>query len=72
VTLFVEFSLNDDEGLSMAGEPSDLCLVHQEHFTDEAIEVRDPLVRRGVRPYHWVIVGLSSWIPIDLHDLRAR
>jgi hypothetical protein len=28
VTLFVEFSLNDDEGLSMAGEPSDLYLVH--------------------------------------------
>jgi hypothetical protein len=28
VTLFVEFSLNDGEGLSMVGEPSDLCLVH--------------------------------------------
>jgi hypothetical protein len=52
VTLFVKFSLNDGEGLSAARELSSLRLIHREHLTDVAIEVRDPLVRQGVGPYH--------------------
>jgi hypothetical protein len=35
LTLLVKFSLDDDEGLSAACEPSSLRLIHREHLTDE-------------------------------------
>jgi hypothetical protein len=47
VTLLVEFSLNDDKGLSVACKPSGLCLIRRDHHMDEAIEVRDPPVKQG-------------------------
>jgi hypothetical protein len=72
VTLFVKFSLDDDERLSMVLESSGLYLIRQEQLMDEAIEVRDPSVRQGVRPYRWVLVGLPHWILVDLHDLGVR
>jgi hypothetical protein len=69
VTLLVKFSLDDDEGLCMVHDPLGLRLIHRELLIDEAIEVGDPLVRQGVKPYRWVLVGLSHWVFIDLHDL---
>jgi hypothetical protein len=58
VTLLVKLSLEDNEGLSMVREPLGLRLIRQEHLTDEAIKVRGPLVKRGVRPCRWVLVRL--------------
>jgi hypothetical protein len=45
VTLLVEFSLNDDKGLSAMRKPLGLCLVYWEQLADEVIEVREPLVK---------------------------
>jgi hypothetical protein len=72
VTLFVKFSLDDDERLSVARESSGLYLIRRERLTDEAIEERDPSVRQGVGPCRWVLVGLPHWILVDLHDLGVR
>jgi hypothetical protein len=72
VTLFVKFFLDDDKRLSTVHEPSGLRLIRWEHLMDEAIEVRDPLVRQEVGPCRLVLVGLPNWMSIDLHDLRVR
>jgi hypothetical protein len=45
VTLIVKLSLDGEEGLSMAREPSSFRLIRWEHLTDEAIEVRGPPIR---------------------------
>jgi hypothetical protein len=44
VTLLIEFSLDDDKGLSLARKPLGLYPVHREHLADDVIEVRDSLV----------------------------
>jgi hypothetical protein len=55
----------------MARKPSGLHLVGREYLLDEAVEIRDPLVRQGVRPYRWIVIGFCLWILIDFHDLRV-
>jgi hypothetical protein len=48
VTLLVEFSLNDDKGLSAAHKPSGLHFICLEDLTDEAIEIGNRLVGQMV------------------------
>jgi hypothetical protein len=64
VTLLVEFSLNDDKGLSMAHKPSGLHFICPEDLTNEAIKIGNHPVGQ--------MVGLCYWVLINLHDLRVR
>ena len=44
VALLVELLLDNDERLGSACYPPGLHLIHREHFTENPIEVRGPLV----------------------------
>jgi hypothetical protein len=50
VTPLVELPFDDDEGLSMACEPSGLRLVSRECLAEEVVEIRHTPVSRRVRP----------------------
>jgi hypothetical protein len=63
VASLVELPLNNGERLSTARKPLGLYFIDQEHFTEEAVEVRYPLVEQRVRLCHWVFV--------KLHDLEV-
>jgi hypothetical protein len=52
MTLSIEFSLNDDEGLSAPREPLSLHLIGCEHLTDEVIEVRYSPIGQRIRLCH--------------------
>jgi hypothetical protein len=62
-TLFVELSLNDDEGLCAACEPSGLRLVNQEHLVEEVVEIRCHSLSRRV--------GNRRRFHVKLHDLKV-
>jgi hypothetical protein len=63
VASLVEFSFNNDKGLSMVHESSSLHFIGWENLSEEAIEVRCPPVGQMVRLYHWIF--------LELHDLRV-
>jgi hypothetical protein len=47
----------------MARKPLGLHLIDQECLSDEAVEIRDPLIWHGAGPYRWIL--------IDFHELRV-
>jgi hypothetical protein len=60
VAFLVELPIDNDKGLSLAGEASGLYFVGGEHFTEKVVEVRYPLISLRVRLDHWVLVDFHN------------